>query len=69
MKRLNLRPTKGMCTYVNFKIHHWADSTQVSAEKDMVRELVFMGKHNFNIIKHTLCSNRFEKTFKQCPHC
>lgn len=38
-----------MCTYVNFKIHQWADSTQISAEKDIVRELVFMGKHNFNI--------------------
>lgn len=69
MKRLNLRPTKGMCTYVSFKIHHRADSTQIPAEKDIVRELIFMEKHNFNIIRYTLCSNLFEKYFKQCPHC
>lgn len=50
-----------MCTYVYFKIHRWADSTQIPAEKDIVRELVSMGKHNFNIMKYTLCSNWFEK--------
>lgn len=69
MKRLNLRPAKGMCTYVSFKICHRADSTQIPAEKDIVRELIFMEKSNFNIRKYTLCSNLFEKYFKQRPLC
>lgn len=42
MKRLNLSPTTGTCTYVCFKIHHRADSTQIPAEKDIVRESIFM---------------------------
>lgn len=42
MKRLNLSPTTGTCTYVSFKIHHRADSTQIPAEKDIVRESIFM---------------------------
>lgn len=63
MKRLNLSPTKGTCTYVSFKIHHRADSTQIPAEKDIVRELIFMEKHNFYIIKNTRCCNFFEKYF------
>lgn len=61
MKRLNLKPTTGMCTYVSFKIHHRADSTQIPTEKDIVRESIFMEKHNFNIIKYVLCSHLFEK--------
>lgn len=52
----------GVCTY-EFQIHHRADLTQISAEKDIVRELIFMEKHNFNIIEYTLCSNIFEKYF------
>lgn len=61
MGRLNLNTTKGMCTNVSFKIHHRADSTQIPIEKDTVREAIFKEKHNFNIIKCTLCSHLFEK--------
>lgn len=48
-----------MCTYV-FQDSSQADSSQILT-KDKVRDSIFMEKHNFNFIKHTLCSHLFKK--------
>lgn len=52
MKILNLRPIKGMCPYVSFKIHPRADSS------------FFMEKHEekINITKYAMCSNLFAQS-------
>lgn len=67
MKWLNLKPTKGMCTYV-FQDSSQADPSQILT-KDEVRDSIFIEKCNVNFIKHTLCSHLSKKQFKQCPDC
>lgn len=46
-------------------IFEFQDSLQgwlaILTENNIVKELIFMEKHHFNILKYTLCSNLFEK--------